>query len=162
MTKLICFTAILLSGCLPELDTYYSQFKIDDRLTIDLIAVDENTVMDPCFVENLSAYADEYYRRIGRNPPKTRLFVYVVHNPDAKIAGRFEPPSRAHMIDEWHPLGIFGHELTRFTCWHTGECVWNQDPYDWSGLVGEWWNIGETLAVEMCGSAAPVSHKIVW
>lgn len=154
--KAILVTIVFLlafSACLGELE-FYQQIHVD-RLAVDIQPWDDGVYLDPCFAESIEPYMIELKDMLGWEYPHTRLFVVLAHNENPKAAGMYSPPDHIYMIDSWHTLGVFGHELVRFMCKNTGECIWYQNSHDWSGTIGLWWNEAETLAVKYCGPAGP-------
>lgn len=74
--------------------------------------------------------------------------VIIADPNELLVRGYFQPSGTIVIREEDKMLAVFGHEMVRMLLYNNGHQVESFQPSsDWSGPVGELWNIAESLSL---------------
>ena len=98
----------------------------------------------PYFYSSIDPYTADLIKSIGL--PVELDHLEIVIDPSLPNLGEFHPHWRIYLFPQRTILSAYGHELVRVIAIQNGE-NWNQNSYDWSGILGEWWTLAEDLSL---------------
>lgn len=156
LTTTLLLLPLLLSSCSDKWSTAASLSSLP---SISFHA-HGSTSFDDCFLSSLptliSALDDSFSSSCPF--PRTPIPIEVRLVSSSFAAGYFLPRLNHNLIGivaSQRQLAVFAHEYIRHLCYTSTSsppcCNWAHPSSSWSGLIGDQWQLAESLAYNLCG-----------